>query len=105
MGLDFAIDELYSTGWTALDTNDCDYLPDGRCYPRPGRVQREFTEAGFILTIRHVQLFDCFRAEWLDVNGDSSGAVVGRGEAEAAVYALAQLRRRVFAATTAGATA
>lgn len=103
MGLDFAIDELYSTGWSALDTNDCDYLSDGRCYPRPVRVSREFAEAGYDLTIRHVQLFDCFRAEWTGRDEGSSGAVVGRGEAEAAVYALAQLRRRVFAAAVASA--
>lgn len=96
MGLDFAIDELYATGWSALDTTDCDYLADGRCYPRPARVKREFAEMGYELTLRHVQLFACHRAEWRSPAGDQFGAVVGQGESEAAVYALAQLRRQVL---------
>lgn len=97
MGLDFAIDELYATGWSALDSTDCDYLSDGRCFPRPARVQREFAEIGIELTLRHVQLFACHRAEWRSPSGDPCGAVVGQGEAEAAVYALAQMRRQMLA--------
>ncbi len=96
MGLDFAIDELYATGWTALDSTDCDYIPDGRCFPRPARIKREFGEMGYELSLRHVQLFDCYRAEWRSTSGAPSGAVVGQAEAEAAVYALAQLRRQVL---------
>lgn len=96
MGLDFAIDELYATGWTALDSTDCDYLADGRCFPRISRVLKEFAEAGFELSLRHVQLFDCYRAEWRGQDGGAGGAVVGKAEAEAAVYALAQLRRQVL---------
>ena len=96
MGLDFAIDELYATGWTALDSTDCDYLADGRCFPRISRVLKEFAEAGFELSLRHVQLFDCYRAEWRGQDGSAGGAVVGKAEAEAAVYALAQLRRQVL---------
>ncbi|HLO39875.1 MAG TPA: hypothetical protein VK176_02550 [Phycisphaerales bacterium] len=98
MGLDFAIDELYATGWTALDSTDCDYLADGRCFPRVSRVMREFHELGCELAIRYVQLFDCHRAEWKPLNGntEAQGAVVGKAEAEAAVYALAQLRRQVL---------
>jgi hypothetical protein len=106
MGLNFAIDELYATGWAALDTSGCDYHADGRTFPRVERVRREFADAGFDLSIRHVQLFDCYRAEWHAGSGESSGgavggAVVGQAESEAAVYALAQLRRQCLAAATA----
>lgn len=94
MGLDFAIEELVSTGWSALDSTGCEHTPDGRVYPGVLRVQQEFTHAGFELNIRYVQLFDCHRAEWSDKSGKAAGAVVGRTEAEAAVYALAQLRRQ-----------
>lgn len=98
MGLDFAIDELYATGWSALDSSGCKHHADGRPYPDVGRVQDEFRRAGFDLAIRHVQLFDCFRAEWRDGSGGAAGAVVGRSEAEAAVYAMSQMRRRSLAA-------
>lgn len=97
MGLDFAIDELYATGWTSLDTSGCRHHADGRAYPALGLVQTQFSEAGFALTLRHVQLFDCYRAEWRDSAGAAAGAVVGRSEEEAAVYALSQLRRRQMA--------
>ncbi len=93
MGLDFAIDELYATGWNTLDTSGCAHHQDGRVFPSPGRVAAEFREAGFELTLSHVQLFDCYRAEWRTTSGDSAGAVVGKTEPEAAVYALSQLRR------------
>ena len=94
MGLDFAIDELMSTGWTALDTSDCQ-RSGARPYPTVGRVSEEFRAAGLEFAVRHVQLFDCYRAEWHDSTGRASGAVVGQTEAEAAVYALAQLRRQL----------
>jgi hypothetical protein len=97
MGLDFAIDELYATGWTSLDSSGCRHHSDGRAYPNPGLVHSQFGEAGFALTLRHVQLFDCYRAEWRDASGAAGGAVVGRTEEEAAVYALSQLRRRQMA--------
>lgn len=93
MGLDFAIDELTATGWSAMDTTGCQHTAEGRVYPGLLRVQREFAAAGFELTIRFVQLFDCYRAEWRDAQGAPAGAVVGGSESEAAVYALAQLRR------------
>jgi len=93
MGLEFAIDELYATGWTALDSVGCTHHTDGRAFPNVDRVKRECREAGFDLAIRHVQLFDCHRAEWRDAQGQPFGAVVGRTESEAAVYALSQLRR------------
>ncbi len=98
MGLDFAIDELLATGWSALDSTGCEHRSDGRAYPRVPRVSDEFKAAGFELTVRHVQLFDCYRAEWRDGTGRPAGAVVGQSDTEAAVYALAQLRRQLAAA-------
>lgn len=94
MGLDFAIDELYATGWQPMTTEGCLRHSDGRSYPSLDRVRRECREAGFDLSLRHVQLFDCYRAEWRDDGGQPAGAVVGRSDAEAAVYALSQLRRQ-----------
>jgi hypothetical protein len=93
MGLDFAVDQLLGTGWAALDTRGCGRLPDGRAYPEPERVEREFAEAGYTLRLRHIQLFDCYRAEWEDASGSGAGAVVGHSREEAAVYALSQMRR------------
>lgn len=94
MGLEFAIEELYETGWSALDTAGTRHH-NGRLYPGVDRIRQEFASAGFDLTIRHVQLFDCYRAEWRDSSGAAVGAVVGRSDEEAAVYALSQLRRRL----------
>ena len=95
MGLDFAIDELYATGWSGLDTTGCTHHTDGRSFPAVARIAEEFRAAGFELTLRFVQLFDCYRAEWRDGGGNAAGAVVGHSEAEAAVYALSQLRRQL----------
>lgn len=95
MGLDFAIDELYATGWSALDSTGCSHHTDGRAFPAVGRIADEFRAAGFELTLRFVQLFDCYRAEWRDSSGSAAGAVVGHSEAEAAVYALSQMRRQL----------
>lgn len=97
MGLDFAIDELYATNWAPLNSSGCKHHTDGRAYPTPERIKNEFAEAGFSIAIRHVQLFDCYRAEWRDAAGSPAGAVVGRSEPEAAVYALSQLRRSLVA--------
>lgn len=94
MGLEFAIDELYATGWAALDSAGCSHNSDGRAYPTVGRATREFADAGYSLRIRHVQLFDCYQAEWFDAGGQPAGAVVGSSEVEAAVYALSQMRRQ-----------
>lgn len=93
MGLDFAIDELYATGWSTLDTAGCSHAADGRLYPRLGRIINEFADAGFELTLRRMDTFNCFRAEWRAADGTAAGGVVGGAEAEAAVYALAQMRR------------
>lgn len=94
MGLNFAIDELYSTGWAALDSAGCEHHADGRAFPRVPRIAQEFSSAGFELAVRYIQLFDCHRAEWRDGSGQPCGAVVGQTEQEAAVYALAQMRRQ-----------
>ncbi len=91
--LDFAIEELKATGWAGLDTAGCAYTTAGRLYPGVDRIKREFAEAGFALTTTRTDLFDCYRAAWSDATGAPVGAVVGQTEAEAAVYALAQLRR------------
>ncbi len=93
MGIDFAIDELYASGWTATDPSACPKHQDGRPYPSVESVRGSFEDAGFELSVRHIQLFDCYRAEWREVSGGSSGAVVGQTADEAAVYALSQLRR------------
>ena len=100
MGLDFAIDELYATGWSGLDSSGCRHHADGRAYPGLDAVKAQFKDAGFELSLRHVQLFDCYRAEWRDAVGAPAGAVVGRSDAEAAVYALSQLRRRLMSAVS-----
>ena len=93
--LELAIDELYASGWAALDTTGCQHHSDGRAFPGPLRVQKEFAELGFELRIVFVQLFDCYRAEWVDGQGQAVGAVVGSCEVEAAIYALAQLRKHL----------
>jgi hypothetical protein len=98
MGLDFAIDALYQTGWNGDDACGCPRHVDGRVYPSEGQVRQFFQEHGFTLTIRHVQLFDCYRAEWRDDQGQAGGAVVGQTAEEAAVYAMSQLRRQLVGA-------
>lgn len=104
MGLGYAVDQLYATGWSDLDSAGCAHDADGRAYPSVARVEREFEQAGFVLSIRHVTAFDCYRAQWhapAAASGgpvNAGGAVVGQSEAEAAVYALAQLRRSLASA-------
>ena len=100
MNLDFSVDKLYETGWQpevgAIGvTSGMERLPDGRWYPSVLKVQGIFALAGFELAIRYVQLFDCYRAVWTDRTGAAAGAVVGSDEREAAVYALAQLRKNM----------
>ena len=98
MNLEFSVDKLYETGWqpepgaTAASTG-MERLGDGRLYPSVLKIQEIFAGSGFELAIRYVQLFDCYRAVWTDGNGTAAGAVVGSDEREAAVYALAQLRK------------
>jgi hypothetical protein len=97
MGLDFAIDALYETGWASAEGDRTEQHVDGRPYPAPEVVRGIFAEQGYELTVRHIQLFDCYRAEWRDSAGQAAGAVVGQTAAEAAVYALSQLRRQLVA--------
>jgi hypothetical protein len=94
MNLEYSVDKLYETGWQAeaRETGSLERLPDGRAYPSVQKTRELFAAAGFELTIRYVQLFDCYRAVWTDRTGAALGAVVGSDEREAAVYALAQLR-------------
>lgn len=98
MGLDFAIDELYATGWLPLDTSGCKRAPDGRAYPSLERAQREFAQQGFELAVRHVPAFGCYQAEWS--GADEPGAVVGHSEEEAVVYAFSQFRRQTALAAS-----
>lgn len=98
MDLNFALDELHATGWSSLDSAGCAFTPDGRAYPTVSRVVQEFAAAGFNLTITAVPKFNCFRAEWRESGTSESQAVVSHSEAEAAVYALAKLRRSLVAA-------
>ena len=100
MGLDFAIDELYATGWSGLDTSGCTAHTDGRSFPTTERIKREFAAAGYALTVEHAASYSCYRASWRSAaDGQDSGAVVGHTEAEAVVFALAHLRRHLVAAT------
>ena len=101
MGLEFAIDELYATGWSALDTRGCEYHDDQRSFPTASRVEQEFVAAGFEFSVKHIQLFNCYRAEWREISGGQTGAVVGQTEAETAVYALSQLRRTLMTSVSA----
>jgi hypothetical protein len=100
MNLDFSVDKLYETGWQPdlghlrnPAAAGLERLPDGRLYPSLLKIQELFAAQGFELAIRYVQLFDCYRAVWTDRTGAAAGAVVGADEREAAVYALAQLRK------------
>lgn len=102
MGLTFALDELLATGWSCLDSTGCAYDTDGRAYPTAARVRQEFAQAGYDLTITPVSRFNCFQAAWREAGAPAATAqtVVGCSETEAAVYALAQLRRSLAAALT-----
>src|SRR4051812_24364950 len=100
MNLEFAVDKLYETGWlpnsaahAASPQTGLERLGDGRLFPSLLKIQEIFAQSGFELAIRYVQLFDCYRAVWTDASGAAAGAVVGSDEREAAVYALAQLRK------------
>lgn len=94
MGLNLALDELRATGWSDLNSTGCSYDTDGRAYPSVARVRQEFAAAGVEFKVERIDQYSCCRASWRDAAGSAdSGAVVGYTEAEAAVYALAQLRR------------
>ncbi len=104
MNLEFSVEKLYETGWqpetpaASPSQEGLESLPNGRLYPSVLKIQEIFAAAGYELAIRYVQLFDCFRAVWSDRTGAAAGAVVGSDEREAAVYALAQLRKSLVGA-------
>lgn len=97
MALEYAIESLYASGWSAMDTRGCSHAADGRVVPSVQRVSEEFESKGYALRLQYVQLFDCYRAQWMDGTGGLLGAVVGQSETETAVYALSQLRRSLMA--------
>lgn len=91
MSLEIAVERLYESGWMPTPGRLTQRLDDGRAYPATADVRTEFESAGYRLAIRYIALFDCHRAEWTSAGGRVEGYCVGRTEAEAAVYALAQL--------------
>jgi hypothetical protein len=94
MGMDIALDELLATGWSGLDSTGCSFDDIGRAYPTVARVRHEFATAGFDLTLTHHAQFNAHGAEWREAGSPTiAGSVISRSPEEAAVYALAQLRR------------
>jgi hypothetical protein len=94
MELDYAIDRLYETGWSAGADEELETLTDGRRYPSVSAVKKEFSRAGLTIQIAHASKFSCYRATWSPAagsSGDRHGTVIGASEHEAAVFALAQL--------------
>ncbi len=98
MGIEFAIDELYSSGWSTLDTTGCQFGPDGRVYPGMARIEREFRADGHDIAIAEVPEFGCFCAEWT-ADEEKVGSVVSETAHEAAIFALARHRRQRQLAT------
>ncbi|HVU64242.1 MAG TPA: hypothetical protein VHC70_09720 [Phycisphaerales bacterium] len=99
MGIAIALDELLATGWSGLDSTGCSFDNVGRAYPAVQRVQQEFNAAGFELSLNHNDKFKVYGAEWREAGSkDVAGAVVSNSREEAAVYALAQLRRSLATA-------
>ena len=101
MNLEYAVDRLLETGWTAAHNIDLERLPDGRVHPSVLAVQNEFARAGLELSIKQNLMFKCYRATWAPLGeplddrhaaDDRHGTVIGACPREAAVYALAQLR-------------
>lgn len=99
MSLEYAVERLLDTGWCP-GQEDLERLSDGRVYPSIPSVQKEFSDLGLELSIKHNLVFGCFRASWaptgqnhpIGQTDDTHGTVIGACEREAAVYALAQLR-------------
>lgn len=93
MSLEFAIDALYDTGWHPTDPDAVRRHSDGRAFPSADAARQFFASRGLSLSVRHIQLFGCYRAEWADADGRTIGAVVGMSEDEAAVFAMARAQR------------
>jgi hypothetical protein len=99
MGIAIALDELLATGWSGLDSTGCVFDDTGRAYPAAQRVQQEFSAAGFELSLTHNDRFKVHGAEWREAGSrDIAGSVISSSREEAAVYALAQLRRSLATA-------
>ncbi len=101
MKLTYAVERLYQTGWSPATVAELERLDDGRGYPSILGIQREFSDAGLELAIRHNLIFKCYRATWAPIGqrfeedhapDERHGTVVGACQREAAVYALAQFR-------------
>ena len=92
MSLNYAVERLYQMGWNPSG-NDVSQLPDGRVYPSVSGVEKEFADAGLRFAVKPNPKFHCVQATWsaTEPQDDRHGTVVGASEAEAAVYALAQL--------------
>lgn len=94
MGLTFAVDQLYATGWSPRPGQPCEMDDRGRPFPDAASVRHEFAGAGRTLELSRSDAFGCVTATWTDDDG-STFAVTGACESEAAVYALSRLRRRL----------
>jgi hypothetical protein len=101
MNLEYAVERLLDTGWTASPEFEVERLPDGRSFPSVRSVREEFARAGLELSIRQNLIFGCYRAAWAPAGetvdpsihtDERHGTVIASCEREAAVYALAQLR-------------
>ena len=99
MTIEFAVDELYQTGWSPLDTAGCNRDSQGRWFPTLDRVQREVDQLGATLELEDSSGFGCSTATW--TAGGESGRCIASTPAEAAVHALAQARRSVLLCTSA----
>jgi hypothetical protein len=99
MNLEYAVERLLDSGWCPGE-EDLERLSDGRPYPSVLAVQKEFSDLGLELSVKHNLVFGCYRASWapagqinrIGQTDESHGTVIGACEREAAVYALAQLR-------------
>ena len=98
MGLTFAVDQLYATGWSAGPASSFPLDDLGRPYPTREFVDTTFARMGRCLRLTRSSAFGCVTATWTDDLGGTF-AVTGSCEAEAAVYALSRLRRDLTSAS------
>jgi len=91
MGNEFAVDDLYTTGWLPLDTSGCARDSQGRWYPTKSRIDRECEELGATISVDEAQKFGCVTASW-NVS-DQSGRCIAGSTDEALIHALGQARR------------
>src|SRR5258708_5270132 len=64
MNLEDAFDRLLRQSWLPQNDIDLEHLPDGRAFPSVLSIQREFSNAGLELSIKHNLIFNCYRATW-----------------------------------------